>query len=636
MFTNQYKYFKNGILAIVILASSALAGGAQTKFTKGVNILYAPHEVLVRYTSRSDMNSSEILGQIQALIGRNGFVQTMYKNLPVSWIRSENFTVEEMISKLRTIPGIEAVAPNYIRQIKGSTNDTYYNDLWAIENTGQDDGTVDADIDGKEAWDIERGSRNVIVAVMDTGIDYNHPDLVDNMWDGSAYDIPHHGWDFAGDSNGNNDDDPNPGDDDDLTHGTHVAGTIGAVSDNNRGTAGVSQLVSLMAVKVFRPNGYGYDSDILEGVDFVADLTDQGVNIVAVNASYGGGGASDVMKDAIEDLGEKGVIFCAAAGNEENDNDSDPSYPASYDLDNIISVAATDRNDELASFSNYGETSVDVAAPGVAIMSTLPGNNYASWNGTSMATPHVAGLIALLAAHNPNSTVAERIQAITSSVDHLDSLNGKVATGGRINAKSALEAIGSGEDGDQNYAPTANAGADQQVDQGTDVTLDGSSSSDADGDTLTYQWHMISKPDGSDAVLVQADTAHPLFTADMSGDYIIELVVNDGQTDSTADRVVITAIGDITTWTTGAYENNEDRRQELSIAGATRLSVHIEGETESRYDYIYIYDADGNQIAKLDGNINETLTVDGASITARLTSDGSVTKDGVTVTITSL
>ena len=632
MFTKLCKSIKYGVLAVVILVSSSLAGGPQSQFPQGVSTTYVPHEILIRYTNRSDMNNSGILGQIQSLIGGSGFVQKIYKNLPITWIHSENYTVSQLISKFRQLPGVEAVAPNYIRHIQGATNDTYYNDLWAIENNGQNNGTVDADIDGKEAWDIERGSHDVVVAVLDTGIDYNHPDLADNMWDGSAYNIPHHGWDFAGDSNGNNDDDPNPGNDDDLKHGTHVAGTIGAVSNNNRGTAGVSQLVSLMAVKVFRPNGYAYDSDILEGVDFVADLADQGVNIVAINASYGGGGASNVMKDAIEDLGNKGVVFCAAAGNEDNDNDTEASYPASYDLDNIIAVAATDRNDELASFSNYGETSVDVAAPGVAIMSTIPGNDYASWNGTSMATPHVAGLVALLAAYNPNSTVAERIQAISSSVDHIDSLEGKVATSGRINAKAALEAIGG--DGNQNHAPRANAGGDQQVDQGTEVTLDGSSSSDRDGDILTYQWHMVSKPDGSDAVLVQENTVHPLFTADMSGDYIVELVVNDGEINSTADRVVITAIGDITTWSTGAYGNNEDRRQELKISGATQLSIHIEGETESRYDYIYIYDAEGNQIAKFDGKIDETLTVDGSSITARLTSDGSVTKDGVTITIT--
>jgi len=604
-------------------------------FRHSAGTTYAPHEVLIRYAHRSDGNYSAPMAAIRALIGGIGFEQKSYHKLPVSWFHSDRYTVEQMIQMLRVLPGIKAVSPNYIRHIEGSTNDTYYNKLWAIENTGQDGGTVDADIDGKEAWDIERGSRNVVVAVMDTGIDYNHPDLAANMWDGSAYDIPHHGWDFAGNSNGDNDNDPNPGNDDDLKHGTHVAGTIGAVANNDRGVVGVSQMVSLMAVKVFRPNGYGYDSDILEGIDFLSDLVDRGVNIVAANASYGGGGSSDVMRDAIRDLGEKGIVFCAAAGNDGNDNDTNPSYPASYDADNIIAVAATDRNDALASFSNYGESSVDVAAPGVAIMSTLPGNQYASWNGTSMATPQVTGLVALLAAHNPASTVAERINAITSSVDHLDNLEGKVASAGRINAVSALELIGGG-DGDHNHAPSANAGSDQQVDQGADVTLDGSASSDPDGDTLTYQWRWVSKPEGSGTALSAADTVHPHFTADMSGEYVLELVVNDGQVDSAADRVVITAVGDVTTWTTGHYGNNEDRRQELKIAGASRLRVHVEGETEQGYDYIYLYDASGHQIAKLDGSIDRTLTVDGGSITARLTSDGSVTKDGVTVTITSI
>lgn len=332
-----------------------------------------------------------------------------------------------------------AVEPNYRRQMLGATNDTYYSSLWAMENIGQEGGTVDADIDAKEAWDLQKGSKSVVIAVIDTGIDYNHPDLRNNMWDGSAYGAPHHGWDFAANSNGDDDSDPAPDlNNTKLRHGTHVAGTIGAVGDNQRGVVGVSPNVSLMAIKVFRPNGYAYDSDILEGLQFIADKIDQGVNIVAANASYGGAGYSSIIKDAIETLGKKGVVFCAAAGNDGEDNDQQKHYPSSYTLDTIIAVAATDRNDQLVSFSNYGVTSVDLGAPGVHIESTLPGDKYASWHGTSMATPHVAGAVALLAANHPGATAKERIRTILSSVDKVDDLSGKVVSGGRLNVYAAL------------------------------------------------------------------------------------------------------------------------------------------------------------------------------------------------------
>ena len=633
MFMNTNFFLNRVVLIIAISLSSSFSGGLNMGITP-MTTEYAPHEVLIQYSDRSHITGMKML---KTLLG-DSFTSKVFNHFPVLAIKSNQYSVEELRNIFLKVPGVESVAPNYIRHIHGSTNDTHYNDLWAIENRGQDGGTVDADIDAKEAWEIQTGSRDVVVAVVDTGVDYNHPDLAENMWDGSAYNAPHHGWDFAGDSNGNNDNDPNPGSDDDLKHGTHVAGTIGAVSNNSRGIVGIAQHVSLMAVKVFRPNGYGYDSDILEGMEFISDMVDQGVNIVAINASYGGGGRSDVMYDAIEELGSKGVVFCASSGNEDNNNDSSPSYPASYDLDNIISVAATDRDDQLASFSNYGANSVDIAAPGVAILSTTPGNNYESWNGTSMAAPHVAGAIALLAANHTQTSVSDRIELLLSSVDTLDSLSGKVATGGRLNIQSALIADG-GSTG-ENHAPIANAGENQTLEVGNNVVLDGSHSTDTDGDTLQYQWQFNSKPSGSSATLIDANTVHPYFTADVAGTYTLQLIVNDGQVDSGASAVTITITddggnSDVTSWTTGAYDNNEDRRETLHIAGATSLTVHITGETEARYDYIYIYDASGNQVAKLDGKLDKTITVSGSEITARLKTDGSVTKSGVTVSISS-
>jgi subtilisin family serine protease len=521
------------ILTLSVPTANAVANGGLSTFQSAK---IQKHEVLVRFENSNVMHSMLQNKTIENLLGKNS-IKTVYKNMPVVLIHTDALSLQGIIKKLQTLSGIKTIAPNYQRHIIGEVNDEYYPKLWGINNIGQDNGTQDADIDGKEAWDIQEGSKNVVVAVVDTGIDYNHPDLAENMWDGTAYNIPNHGWDFAGDSNGNNDDDPNPGDDSDLEHGTHVAGTIGAIANNNIGVAGVSQHVSLMAVKVFRPNGYGYDSDILEGMDFLLGLLNQGVNIVSANASYGGGGNSDVMKDAIDDLGKKGLIFCAAAGNSSDNIDSDPQYPASYDLANIISIAATDRNDELASFSNYGKKNVDIAAPGVAITSTTPNNNYATWSGTSMATPHVTSTVALLAAQKPNSTIQDRINAILSSADKLKSLDGKVATSGRLNAKKALEMI---EDGVvSNHTPQANAGDDQEdLEKNTEVTLDGSNSTDLDDDTLTYKWIFTSKPSGSNAQLDNPNSINPKFIADKSGTYKIKLIVSDGE-DSNSDTVTI-------------------------------------------------------------------------------------------------
>jgi len=610
---------------------------------------FAPGEVLVRFENGAFAHTQSLLDSLDRVLGSGTYTHEIFHSFSSMFIKSTTLSTDALISLLSQIQGVVAVDRNYRRHTDGATNDTYYPQLWAMENTGQDDGTVDADIDAKEAWDLQQGSHSVVVAVVDTGIDYNHPDLRANMWDGSDYGAPHHGWDFAGNSNGDNDNDPNPGDNDNLRHGTHVAGTIGAVGNNQRGVVGVSPNVSLMAVKVFRPNGYGYDNDILEGLQFIADKVDQGAHVVAANASYGGGGYSDTMKNAIATLGQKGVVFCAAAGNEGEDNDRNNNYPSNYDLDTIIAVAATDRNDQLASFSNYGATRVDLGAPGVDILSTLPGNKYASWNGTSMATPHVTGAVALLAANHPGTTAAQRIHTILSSVDQIDALSGKVATGGRLNVHEALLQDngdnGGGDNGggdNNNDLTTWSTGAYGNNEDRSEtlhiagatrlrVTVQGETESGYDFIYLYDENNQqIAKLDGkmNETYTVTGDSITARLTSDgsvtKSGVTVtIESVTDDGGND------------DLTTWTTGAYDNNEDRSETLHIAGETRLRVTVQGETERGYDFIYLYDENNQRIAKLDGKIDKTYTVDGGSITARLTSDGSITKSGVTVTIES-
>lgn len=359
--------------------------------------------------------------------------------------------------------GVRYVEPDFVITTSATPNDPSYSRLWGLNNSGQTGGVADADMDVAEAWDVTAGSRSVVVGVIDTGIDYNHPDLAANIWrnpreiagdgidnDRNGYVDDVRGWDFA-----NNDADPF----DDEGHGTHVAGTIGAVGNNGVGIVGVSWNVSLMALKFLGADGSGSTSGAIAAINYATRMRQSfGVNVVATNNSWGGGGFSSALRDAIAAGGSAGVLCVAAAGNESANNDATPSYPANYAGDAVISVAATDSSNRLATFSNYGATTVDVAAPGVGIYSTVPGNRYASYSGTSMATPHVTGTVALLAAANPQATAAELRTAILSTAVPLPALAGKVATGGLVNAAAALAAVGGGGGGVEppaQPAPTA-------------------------------------------------------------------------------------------------------------------------------------------------------------------------------------
>jgi len=443
---------------------------------------FAPNEAMIQFTDGT--MASNMIEKMQNALG--SFTHNEYNVTNAMHIIVPGKSFDQIKQLLNAMPGIKSVEKNYA-QISFNSNDTYYSKLWAIENTGQSvnnkSGTKDADMDVNEAWNIEKGDKDVVVAVLDTGVDYTHNDLTDNMWGGNSK----HGYDFAGDDDGNNDNDPMPDkpyDDKGHYHGTHVAGTIGAIGNNSNGVSGVAQNVQIMAVKVFRPNGYGYNSDILEGLDYVSDQIDAGVKVVAINASYGGGGGSqgDTMDEAIKNLGKKGVVFCAAAGNDGKNIDNDPTYPASYDAPNIITVAASDQDDKLASFSNYGKNTVEVAAPGTNILSTYPDNQYAYLQGTSMATPNVTGTVALLSSVNPEATVKERIDAITNNVDTKSDLTNKVSTNGRVNTYEAVKSLAN-----NNSAPSAKNDS-TTTEYETKVTIDVlKNDTDADGDTLTIK-----------------------------------------------------------------------------------------------------------------------------------------------------
>jgi len=306
--------------------------------------------------------------------------------------------------------------PNYIMETTATPNDPGYDSLWAMPT-----------IDAPNAWDITTGSEEVVVAVIDSGIDYNHPDLKDNMWTSEE---GHHGYNAI-----NNSYYPM----DDTGHGTHVAGTIGAVGNNDLGVVGVNWNVSLMAVKFLGETGTGTVGDAIAGLEYVLERKRDGENIVATSNSWGGTGFSELLYEAIEKHQQEGISFVAAAGNNRADVDKTPFYPANYDLTNIISVAATDENDELAEFSNYGKRSIHVGAPGVNINSTVLDGQYDYASGTSMAVPHVSGLIALLRSHHPTYDHNQLKNVILSSSDQPNTLQNLTLTEGRINAYQALE-----------------------------------------------------------------------------------------------------------------------------------------------------------------------------------------------------
>jgi subtilisin family serine protease len=311
--------------------------------------------------------------------------------------------------------------------------DTDLAKAWGIAKTSSD-----------KAWVTQKGSKNVVVAVIDTGIDYNHPDLAFNVWrnpnagqimrtgidptgDSITGDIV--GWDFV-----HNDNLPY----DDNQHGTHCAGVVGAVGNDGKGISGVSQRVSIMGVKFLSGQGSGDTASAIKSIDYAVS---RGAKVLS--NSWGGkgdDGTNGGLKDAIERAGKAGVLFVAAAGNDSTDNDRDPVFPAAFNLENMVTVAATTETDGMAFFSNKGVKSVHIGAPGANVYSTTPGNGYAKLSGTSMACPHVAGAAALLWAQFPNADYKEIKKRLMDFGDAVPALNGKTITGKRLNVQKSVEA----------------------------------------------------------------------------------------------------------------------------------------------------------------------------------------------------
>ncbi|MFP5576771.1 MAG: S8 family serine peptidase [Acidimicrobiia bacterium] len=352
------------------------------------------------------------------------------------------------IRRFEQNPNVAYAEPNWIVTHQSETNDPYYtgNQLWGMYG----DGTSPANQYGSqagEAWAAgNTGSDSVVVGVIDEGIDISHPDLATNIWvnpgevagnrvddDQNGFVDDVNGWDFA-----NNDASVYDGTGDD--HGTHVAGTIAGIGGNEQGVAGVAWNAKLISAKFLGPNG-GYTDDAVQAVDYLTDLKKRGVNVVASNNSWGGGGYSQALYDAIGRANTAGVLFVAAAGNGGRDqvgdnNDATPHYPSSYTNANIIAVASITSSGGRSSFSNYGATSVDLGAPGSGIVSTLPDGKYGSYSGTSMATPHVTGGIILAATQSPLLDPAGLRNAILLKATPTDGLEGNTVTGGRLDVST--------------------------------------------------------------------------------------------------------------------------------------------------------------------------------------------------------
>ncbi|MFQ8705639.1 MAG: S8 family peptidase [Thomasclavelia sp.] len=316
-------------------------------------------------------------------------------------------TVIEAVTKLSASPYINYAEPDYLEEMHLVSNDPLYQYLWGIQK-----------INTPLAWNYTTGSSEVVVGVIDTGIDYNHQDIAQNMWISPNGKLLN-GWNFA-------DNDDNSIDND--GHGSHVAGTIGAVGNNGIGITGVCWNVKVASLK------FGLDiASAIAAIDFANNF-----NIQILNASWGGRAYSYSLKYAIENYNG---LFIASAGNNGTNNDIEPIYPASYDSDNIISVAATDPYDTLARFSNYGIESVDIAAPGTDILSLDLDGEYSPLNGTSMAAPHVAGVAALLKSYLPNISTSSLKNIILSSVSRNINLEGKILTGGLLDVNAMFELL---------------------------------------------------------------------------------------------------------------------------------------------------------------------------------------------------
>ena len=436
----------------VLVGLLALSPMALAKELMSTEAPFVAGEVLVKIRegkSAAALQGVHIKKELNLLAGRFALVSTAQKSVSVS------------IAELEANPAVEYAEPNFIytainntsnveralARTEASQGDDRFGLLWGLANTGKNEpdrngapgtevGLAGVDVNALKAWQITKGSRDITIAVIDTGVDYNHPDLAANMWvnpgeiagdgidnDNNGYVDDVYGWNAATNTG-------NPFDG--HGHGTHCAGTIGAVHGNG-GVAGVMGDVKIMAVKFLTDSGSGSLVDAIEAIDYATKM-----DVDLMSNSWGGGGYTQALFDSIKAASDKGILFVAAAGNSTSNNDVRANYPSNYATENMIAVAAITHQDQLASFSSYGKRTVHIAAPGRNVLSTTPNNGYSVFSGTSMATPHVSGVLGLYLAQEGRRPHAETIERMIATSVPSSAYRRTTVSGGRADAYNLL------------------------------------------------------------------------------------------------------------------------------------------------------------------------------------------------------
>ncbi len=552
-----------GVLAITVVSLLPLVACDAPQEAVQEEAAFVKGEVIVRYhKDLPEWGEAEFQAR-HALKVRQRFPSIRVDHLEIE----DGVDVESKLQALRADPDVLYAEPNYLYYPTELPND-WSAKLWGLHNDGTY-GSADADIDAREAWSVSTGSSSVVVAVIDTGIDWEHPDLQPNLWVNAAeyngsdgVDDDHNGyvddiigWDFV-----NNDQNPA----DQEGHGTHVSGTIGAAGNNGTGVVGVNWDVSIMACRFIGPYG-GTTSAAVSAIEYAVD---NGAQII--NASWGGPGSSTAIEDAISYANDHGVLFVTAAGNDGRNSDYISNYPNNYNLPNIVSVAATTPRDGLASFSNYGRSTVDVGAPGESIYSTWPGGGYQWLDGTSMASPMAAGAAALALSVDPSLTAAELKALLMNTADPVSALSSTTVSGGRINVANMLAALGGSAPEEPEEDPP-----EEPEDPAEDPAPD-TDQGTTDPAEWTFVEYAVSSP-------------HP-------------------------------------------YGNDFNGYAVIQAAGASEIMLAFQKlSVEQGYDFVTIDDQYGNEVARYTGDLGTFTSdpVEGNMVTLRLITDYSVTGYGL-------
>ena len=542
------------LLSTSIMASVGTVYAADSKGKEPPKAKYANDSIIVKF--KENVKRSERFMLVKSLGGafkdkNDDGVDDRYRNIAKGRIAQlalpKGADPAAMVERLKHNPNIEYAELNYLHFPSVVPNDPSYSSLWGMQIT-----------DAEQGWEMEMGSKDIVVGVIDTGFDYTHPDLAANIWtnpneiagngvddDGNGYIDDIHGISAIND-NGNPQDT--------HYHGTHVAGTIGAVGNNGEGVVGVNWNTNMVGCSFLGGSG-GTTADAIQCIDYMVDLKNRGVNLRVLNNSWGGGAFSQSLKDAIISADNAGMLFVAAAGNDAFDNDQIDSWPANYDVPNVMSIASTTSTDNMSSFSQWGATTVDMGAPGSNVLSTVPGG-YNTLSGTSMATPHVAGAAALILAADPSLSTAEVKNILMTSGDPIADLQGKTVSGKRLNVNTALTMAGAGGPG--YYLLTTPMS--RTVNQGspTDYTINmnavggytGTANFSATAPGLNADISFSNSTvdaNGSTVMTVQTSAATAL------GEYTITITAVDGEITETTDvNLLVYPAGTYT----GTFENN--------------------------------------------------------------------------------